>query len=437
VQPPVTRSFDCIKGYVGALMAGLRAEYWSSKYHDIDFWLSKWPEAKRRALEKSIADGDSYCPWKCLADVKRECLSSCPTKARLIQYYFNLRTQAAFGGQFYALQKTMTSKLRFHTMGTTDVTFGSGMNAREIGEWMDAVVARGAQCFYERDGKCWDATMSTEHAALRVWAYSLVDPALASFAASCVEVWVTHKDYLTRRNVMRYHLESTVKSGHNDTTLGNSLINALITVAVFDSMKIRASIMVAGDDLIVAVYQDFDFAAVVAAEAEYGIKPEARKFACPEDVSFISGIFVRLGRNYSFLPKPGRLIAKLWWTVNPPARRRLAAYQRGVALGLWPSCSGVPIVRSLLRPYVDLPVAPIYNPRGYKYHGCYTPPHPDFEQWFNRRYHTCTAEVQRVERLILAQNGAVCYVSHPLLEEMCRVDLGDICDREAAYVARA
>lgn len=418
-------------------MRSIYPEYWAHPMHNREAWLAKWPAAKRAALLRSIEECEKLVPGKCQADVKRECLSSDPSKARLIQYYYNLRTQAEFGGQFYALQKVMTSKLRGYTMGTTDITFGSGLNATEIALWMDEVAARGAKYYYERDGKCWDATMSRIHSDLRISAYAMVDPALAAFAQACVDVKVIHKHYKTRRPVLSWEVIGTVKSGHSDTTLGNSLVNAMITVCVFNSLNIRASIIVAGDDLLVAAYDDFDIDEVMKREKEYGIKPEARKLASPDDTSFISGIFVPLAGKHAFIPKPGRLLAKLWWTVKPPPRRLLPAYRRGVALGLWPSCKHVPIVRAFLSPYVDLPVNPIYNSRGYKFHGCEVAGHPDLERWFLKRYNTTTSEVARAEKLILEQYGEVCLITHPLLEEMCRVDLGDICDREIDYVAQA
>jgi len=409
-------------------MRACRDAYAENPLFWFDAWLDKWPLAKQHAIRMSIERAEAFAPDRCQADVKRECLVACPTKARLIQYYFNLATQAAFGPQFYSLQKTVTNLLRRYPMGRSDVTFGSGMNSGQIGAWMHGVVADGAVCYYERDGKCWDATMSRAHARLRVRMYREVDPALADFAAACVRVVVTYKDAGRRRSrVLKYKLDSTVKSGHNDTTLGNSLINAAIILAVLEELCIRGSILVAGDDLVVALYDRVALDVLIAAESRFGIRPVARIFDDPEDVSFTSGIFVRHPAGFHFIPKPGKLLAKLWWTVTPVAVRHRRAYSRGVAYGLLPTCRDIPVVRAFLDPF-ECASASVALGRGYRYRGVGVS--HDFMGWFCRRYSTYPDQVLRLEVDLRARAGQAVFVSHPLLERMILVDEADIGGRE-------
>jgi len=427
VQPAVTHGFEDVFEMFALAMRGLVADYSEHPMLVFATWLAKWNQRKQAEILYSIEHGHRLLPGLCQVDVKRECLSAFPTKARLIQFYFNLRTQSEFACQFYALQKVMTERFRFHKMGVCDVTFGSGMNSREIGEWMAVVVRRGAKCFYERDGKCWDATMSAPHAEFRCAMYRCVDPALAEFAESCIDVSCYYRSPgRVRARLFKYKVKGTVKSGHNDTTLGNSLVNAAIAVSVFNRLGIACSIMVAGDDLIVAVYGDFDIALVMSMESEMGIRPEARKFTCPEDTSFISGTFVEVPTGFVFIPKPGKLLAKLWWTVNPPSRRHVVAYRRGVALGLMPTCRIVPVVREFLRPFATRGET-IYSSRGYKYHGVYAPD-ADLAPWFHRRYDTNALEVASLENMI-RDAPPDAYIVHPLLERMVAVDLCDIHQR--------
>lgn len=427
-QPAVLASFAGTWPLWRRALAACRPIYAECPYIDPPVWLSKWSLAKQREIVTAINANERLCPEKCQADVKRECLIAEPTKARLIQYYFNLVTQAAYAPRFYALQKAVTSVLYRFPMGRSDVTFASGLNSRQVAGWMESVLADGAAWFWERDGKCWDATMSETHAALRTAMYAVVDAALAAFARRCVRVKVVYKDASRRRaRYLRYSLLSTVKSGHNDTTLGNSLVNAAIALAVLEELGVRGSILVAGDDLLIALYDWAPPARLLAMEEAFGIKPEARMFADPEDVSFTSGIFVRNGQKFEFVPKPGRLLAKLWWTVTPFSPAHQAAYRRGVALGLMPSCGDIPIVRSFLRPFANEGPVLMSN-RGYKYRTVGVT--GDFEPWFCRRYSTTPAEIFAVESALTRFAGQSVFIVHPLLERIIQVDAADIDRRE-------
>jgi hypothetical protein len=287
-------------------------------------------------------------------------------------------------------------------------------------------VSQGARFYYERDGKCWDATMGPEHAAMRVWIYGLYSKSLADFAQACNNV---RGFAITGETCMIYSVESTVKSGHNDTTLGNSLINALIAALVFNSLGLRASVIVAGDDLLVAVYSDFDLAVVMDRERAFGINPEARKFAGFNDVSFISGIFANSGDDIYFIPKPGRMLAKLFWTVSPPSDKHLVPYRRGVARGLLPSSGCVPVVREFLRAF-DSDGPAIYNPRAYSFQTDLVSPVGGLMDWFCARYGVSAREVDRLEALLSTVPACDCYISDPLLDRMVQVDCADIDDRE-------
>lgn len=437
VQPPCPRDLRDEPVFDAFCTIADRAcdDYMAHPMRSFTEWLEKWPVCKRLQILASLRAGEPFRPECCLAQVKRECCSNLPTKPRLIQYYFNLLTQARFGPHFYALQKSMTSLLRGYTIGCTDVTFASGMNSNEIAAWMDDVVARGATNFYERDGKCWDATMNRGHAAFRCAVYSRADPQLATFAASCVSV----RCYANcKLGSLVYMLESTVKSGHNDTTLGNSIINAAIAVAVMMRLGLRASIIVAGDDLLIAIYprSRFDARPINAAtianlEREYGIIPEARMFSRPQDVSFISGIFALVAGRHVFVPKPGKLLAKLFWTVSPPSHRTLAAYQRGVVAGLMPACGGIPVVRMFLRAFAGVGKA-TYNPRGFVYHKSNAiPAHADLDAWFSDRYAVSPRDVASCESFLAALPAERLVISHPLLTRIAQVDLASTEDREA------
>jgi hypothetical protein len=184
---------------------------------------------------------------------------------------------------------------------------------------------------------------------------------------------------------------------------------------------------VAGDDLLVATYRPYDFAAVKCIESQFGIRPDARAFTSPEDVSFTSGVFVLAGPRYSFIPKPGRLLAKLWWTVGDVAPRDYAAYRRGVSLGLLPTNKDVPVVRAFLYPYSG-PGRVITSSRGFKYHGVEVS--GNFWPWFLRRYHTTRRDVDRLEAIVHSLAHQCVLLVDPLMEHIVEVDVGGLESRE-------
>jgi hypothetical protein len=204
--------------------------------------------------------------------------------------------------------------------------------------------------FYERDGKSWDATMQDIHYELKYTAYSFMPREFIDFVAAGFKTRVRAR---VEGSLFKYKLQGTVKSGDNDTTLGNTIINSCIALEAMAALGLRGDIIVAGDDLLIVIDGDFDAVAFALVERQLGITPDYRKFADWESVSFISGGWWQSQPgDYFFAPKVGRLLARLWWSVNPPPRRRLLEFKSSVAMGLWPICKDLPVIRQLLEPHV-------------------------------------------------------------------------------------
>jgi hypothetical protein len=334
-----------------------RAEYvrglWlEDEMHWIDHWIWKWSSAKRKVIEHSVAC-DDVLPNRVKTMVKREVYHKAPvTKARAIQFYVNEATKASHGWEFYSLQKAWTrATYRTEWYPGIRVTFASGMNSRQLGVWLDEVLLDVKDPhYYERDGKNWDASMSEHHHRLKMAAYKFMPPAFLKFVEACFRVTGCAVGQGGR---VKYRIVGTVKSGHNDTTLGNTIVNAALASTAMKRLGMTGDIIVAGDDMLAVVDGDFDLERFVEMERSMGIYPEASKFDSWLDVSFISGYWWANGGSYVFTPKIGRLCSRLWWTVTPPSRRQLRAYQRGVAYGLAPTCQGLAVVRELIRPHLD------------------------------------------------------------------------------------
>jgi hypothetical protein len=115
-------------------------------------------------------------------------------------------------------------------------------------------------------------------------------------------------------------------------------------------MGMRADVLVAGDDLLLVSHGDFDADEFARRESRRGIVPSYRKLSHYSHVSFISGAWLDIGRcRHLFVPLLGRLLARLWWTVNAPPPRGLQDYRHSVVAGLSTLVGGIPVYREFLR----------------------------------------------------------------------------------------
>lgn len=404
-------------------------------------WLRRWPVAKQLLILTSI-NNDPLLPSALKSMVKRELSSfrTCPTKSRLIQAYRNLRTQAAFAPHFYAIQKALTSLGRHYPRPgqRVSVTIGSGFNATSLGGWLTETLAltTGPRTFYERDGKAWDATMQLGHFELTERVYSIFGTPFLTFVRAGYDC---KGSVDTDSGRLKYTIKGTRKSGHNDTTLGNNIINAAITYESLTRLGLTGHILVAGDDLLVVLDGDVDCQPLIALESSLGIRPEARAFKSPFSVSFISGCFYGQGpmTSFSFIPRPGRIIERLGWTTSPPSARVHLAYLRGVALGLSPVLGEIPVVRCILAYWRSIDAPP--GPRDSRYYVYRDSAPVDFGHdrapmtWFCARYSLVAADVLDCERLLNAALAASCSVpfffSHPTITRMISFDSADAPER--------
>lgn len=427
--PPFTASFDwfieCFETWEHEVAA---------MYHDHltefgDAWADRWSESKRKQIDYSVRD-DCPQPWKVKCMVKRECGHKKPSKARCIQFYPNLSTQEMYARETASLQKSWCAFMRRARVDPKNpnmrVTFSSGMNAAQLGDWATEVLKDYDEpWFYERDGKNWDATMGEQHHKLKFRCYKMAGADYVQFAekASKVSGLGVFGD-----NVLRYTLEFTTKSGHNDTTLGNNIVNAAITCSSLRGKK--CDILIAGDDLLVVVEGEIDGREIAEEESKYGIVPEARVFRSIEDASYISGLFAITEQGVKFLARPGRMLANLFWTVKPPSLKpeKLRAYQRGVAKGVLPTMSCVPVVGPWLRQVGD--DGPTIQDRSRRVYTYGAEVKADFEPWFTRRYGLTQADIKEATDLLVNTCGERCFVNCHALETICAIDFADLEERE-------
>lgn len=312
---------------------------------------TKWSQAKTASIIRSVVY-DTPKPSKVKAFVKREVSKAdvhgnLMTKPRLIQGYINEATAEFKAREFNAFQKAFAQVASVSEPAQifpgVHLTFGSGLNADQIAEWGSVP----AKWYYERDATNWDATVNHRDHLVKFHFYDACCPTLGEFArlSEQVDGFVQGK-----HQTLKYRLAGTVKSGHNDTTSGNSLVNGLISCAALYEAGCTGRVIVAGDDCLVAVADDFSqeaFDKIVATERAYGKVPKAAAFAKIENASFISGAFLRAPRGLVFVPQIGRLFCRLWSTTRTLADKHIPAYKMGVAAG-FANLYNIPLYRAFI-----------------------------------------------------------------------------------------
>jgi len=428
IQPEVSSAVDfgALTRRLCEVLQECRSDYDQSIWHRPEVWMGKWPLVKQTQVARSILVDDVW-PGSVDAMVKRECYSAIPKRARLIQMYSNKATQALFGPQFYAFQVVVLKFLNDYEMFPgVFVTVSCGLNPIDVAMWLQHCLDHGATTFYESDGKNWDGTMSMPHMDLRLSALAALDPELSRFARRGVSV--KGVGYF-REGKFRYKIATTVKSGHNDTTSGNSLVRLMIAADVFRRLGVRCWIIVSGDDMFVCVAGDFSYQRAVEYEREYGIVPESRKFTNPFSGSFVSSIWVTDGSVIGFVPKPGRLLARLFWTVHPPSPRMRAIYLRSIVRGLVGVCGDLPVIRVLLQRF-DSEGEVRVSDKSRWYSTTTIRFGPGIWDHFADRYSLTVAELVDCERWLGTLPVEPGFLQHPVIQRMVDVDMADLLDRE-------
>lgn len=424
-RPPCLRKFSHAVEWLTRLEPIVRSA--SAEYSKLfDTWLARWPEAKRRQILHSV-NWDVVCPDRVKCFVKREVSISFPSKARMIQSYANMSTQELFAREFLIFQKAFCcASSSLNDFKGVDIDIACGMNSVDLAAWMDDVAFGGRKVwFYERDFKRFDATVGDEAFDLKIRAYRNYSVGMADFAARSRSVIGTAK---TKWGRLRFREWCGTKSGHCDTTIGNSIINAAVMLEAFVELGLEGGILIMGDDALAYSYTDFQSSAVAAIESQYGFLPEARKFADWRHVSFISGCWfeVASGRT-AFVPKPGRLLNKLCLAIDPP-KKKILSYVNAVAKGIEANCGFLPVVRVLLRRMRrDLPIDTTIAPKRYLNFVSVVGSTVDCVVMasFCRRYGFCEADVLHLESYLLAL-PPVCFFRHPFVDLIDEVDLADL-----------
>jgi hypothetical protein len=388
----------------------------------------KWPKAKRLRFARSEVE-DNLTPERVKFMVKRESGHNVPRKPRGIQYYVNPVTQAFVARQITALQKSVVATFRRLPVGVARITVASEMNAAQLGGWMDEVLRDHPNAYFvEIDGENWDSTMSRAHHNFKLEFYKAAVVDVVDFVNRSYTVTGKMRQ---GDEVLHYWLDGTVKSGHNDTSLGNSLVNLGICYVIAKRIAtgVPVDILVCGDDSLLVFHEPVDATLVRAIGQEYGILPKCRGFPNVVDASFISGIWVPAKHGLAFVPKPARLLARLFWTTHPPAPKNRAAFAAAVAKGLLPALGTFPGIGTFLTSHIKTDTLLLVTGKSYQYVGCRFEYDDEIYAYLFGRYGITREEVCSFQSLCEVAGGRCGILRHVVIDKFNAVDLPDPEDR--------
>lgn len=198
--------------------------------------------------------------------------------------------QYLLGRWVHPFSKEVASKWSFRATPESPVTYASGMTSIQVGEWMTHVLeSYDSPTFYEVDFKRWDATLNEE--ALRVEHDILNAMGLDPLARKVLEAQL-YTNGVTAHGV-RYSVPATRKSGDPNTSVGNSLLNAVSTLS-FMLPRVPCKLIVLGDDMLCATERPIDSVAFEKHLRGFGLDPEMKVWTGPNAhhrASFCSSYF--------------------------------------------------------------------------------------------------------------------------------------------------
>lgn len=379
---------------------------------DEKLWLARWQLSKQQCLLRSWRE-DHPAPHKVKLSVKRELLAKLLSKARGIQMYFNLATQYKTGYLHVAFQKALCNITRdgYTAYPGVRIYCASGWSAEDISDWASA--RSGCKHVYCFDGVNFDASV---HPGLCEEKCRVMEECSWELAGDVRRGINVDGTFRSDEGSIKYRGQGGTKSGFSDTTSGNTLLNLHVAAAAADRLGFKCDILALGDDLLAAC--ECDPVGWSEEIHRFGFVPEARVVSSFADADFLSANFLeRPCGGFSFVPCMSRLLQRLWWTVSPPAPKRLSTYRSGVSSGLFATFGTHRLIRAHLRGRVSADLIPAndHRPRGRQHRS-----QADYDYGLCRRYGWTTEQLREAEAVIV--NAADGYNQAYLVDEMFRVD---------------
>jgi len=229
------------------------------------------------------------------------------------------------------------------------VCFTSGVKTTKTAKFVDVP----GWTILEDDVSAWDASIGPDLCRFEVWF-------VKQFGAprSVVDLMRANVDtHGVTAHGIKYKVPGGRKSGDPYTSVFNSVLNGLMHVWIyhqhvqcpFPQLRSKIKMLVQGDDNLCVHEPTATPVPWAAKMRELGFEAEAITRSSLYEAEFCSSRIYPTSKGLNFGPKPGRVLNKIGYFVQPPHNFKPLELLRGVALGLFPACSFIPPLRA----YID------------------------------------------------------------------------------------
>lgn len=208
------------------------------------------------------------------------------------------------------------------------VFYASGTTGKDIGAWREKFSDRNVTLI-EIDQSRYDAHqgMSCYHIEDSIYTAVGIDQTRFARASFC-----SQKNTIGYcSNGTKYQVGYTRKSGDQNTSVGNSIINGIVTSAVLKRHGITGTMVVLGDDNLIVVegHHEFDTVAITNSFEDFGFKAKVKVAHDWHSVEFCSSLFWPVADGYTLGPKIGRRLPKVGFNL----RRLTDTLVKGMLIG--------------------------------------------------------------------------------------------------------
>jgi len=235
------------------------------------------------------------------------------------------------GPWIMALQDMM--KRRWSTKNF--MCFTSGVTAKAAAEFINGA----SGLWLEDDLGKFDATIRRAWCEYEVWLCRVMGAPRAVLELMRANI----KTHGSTHHGWRYKCEGTRKSGDPYTSVMNSVINGISHVYLYclwtgktvEYLKRTKEfrMLMQGDDNLLR-HPEYTMFPWAEGMASLGFESEAIYRARRQNVEFCSSRLYETTGGLTFGPKPGRVLSKLGYVINPPKGVSSKSVVRGIALGL-------------------------------------------------------------------------------------------------------
>jgi hypothetical protein len=442
----------------------VKAKLWDGDLRPVDFleWKARFPQISQRLddAHEGVRQGIRDLRFSAEAFIKQEnavtltpFTDNSDKDARLIQGR-NDSIKVFSGPQTLAVHKLMRAVLqldKFHRF--LPVVYGPGLTAEELGQWKkesldDVRLVSGEEAIsFEGDASRWDCHVHRGMLEAQTEVYRELFPGEDNFLRAMEERHGTTRKGCTKLGA-RYRVTGTVFSGDGDTTSANTFGHYMIFVRVLTLMLVdkfgtrdcysldqalalpfRAIVM--GDDMLVITSPTLLPTIRQLVEQVTTFAGHEYKFKYGHHMlgEFCSGRFYPVvdGSGYVFGPKPGRVLAKTFWSRTAYRRAKQLGWVRGVAMSLDKACAFVPVLRVLIPIILGLTDgARVIEDKQTRRHFETQEVHRADNRVWLMMYHVYGLSQQEIEEcedyLIRTVTALPISVEHPVLTRMVEID---------------